>query len=80
MIEHVQLVQEFTIPARSTFQVFCGRTLMDSEIRALLAERRRDWWFGSVALVARAKSGRKEYTYGPVTAQVIEGWLQRPGT
>ena len=80
MIEHVQLVQEFTIPARSSFPVFCGRNLMDSEIRVLLAERRRDWWSGSVALVARAKAGRKEYTYGPVAAQVIEGWLQRPGT
>lgn len=77
-VVQVPLVQEYPLRARRSLNVCCRRHLMDSEICALAAERRREHWLGSYALVARARAGSRLYTYGPVVAMAIEGWVHRP--
>lgn len=77
-VEHVPLVQEFTLPAKKSQLVYCRRHLMDSEVRALAGERPRDRWTASYALVARARRGGRVLTFGPVASMVIAGWVH-PG-
>lgn len=75
-LEQIPLLQEFPIPPKNSFKVFCRRNLLDSEVRAIAANTSPEP--ASFALVARAKDGWREYTYGPVSSKWIEGWINRP--
>ena len=74
-IEQIPLLQDFLIPPKNTVMVVCRRNLLDSEARAVVGTISSK--VGSFSLVARAKHGRREYTYGPVTSIWIEGWINR---
>ena len=79
VIEQIPLLQEFSLPPKNTLKVFCRRNLIDSETRAIAAiAGKNSFENASFALVARAKDGRREYTYGPVDSKWIEGWINRP--
>lgn len=77
-IEHIPMVQEFPVAPRTSFMVFFRRNLMDSEARALMLEKTPLPANGSFSLTAKAKCGRREYTYGPVSSMWIEGWVNKP--
>jgi len=78
VLEHIPLLQEFNLYPKNSFMVVCRRSLMDSEARAILAEREPQRWGASLSLVARAAKGRKHYEYGPVSSLAIDGWVSRP--
>ena len=72
VLEHLPLVQEdCPIDATATQFITCRRNLSDAEARAL--SMRSGPETASFALVAKAKSGKREYKYGPVASRWIEG-------
>jgi len=77
-LDPIPLVQEFQLAPKSSFMVFYRRNLLDSEARAISQEKRPYPLTASFSMIARAKSGRREYTYGPVSSMWIEGWINKP--
>ena len=77
-IDQIPMVQEFSVAPRTSVMVFFRRNLLDSEARALMLERTPLPGNGSFSLTAKAKCGRREYTYGPVNSMWIEGWVNKP--
>lgn len=75
-LEQIPLIQEFKIPPKNSFRVYCRRSLLDSEVRAVMANTSSG--SASFSLIARAKDGLREYTYGPVSARWVEGWIDCP--
>jgi len=73
-LEQVPFAQEdFPVGAKATELVTCRRNLLDAEVRAL--RRHKGLQVASFALVAKARSKRHEYKYGPVRSIDIEGWV-----
>jgi hypothetical protein len=77
-LEQIHLVQEFLLEPRRSTLVSCRRHLADSEARSVTAPRVAMPVTGSVSLVARAKHAGREFTFGSVVAQRIEGGIQVP--
>ena len=77
-IEQIPIVQEFSVLPRTSFVVYFRRNLIDSEARVLMQEKIPLPGNGSFSLTAKAKCGRREYTYGPVSSMWIEGWVNKP--
>lgn len=75
-IEQIPLLQEFTLQPKNTVMIVCRRNLLDSESRAVTGKN--SFENASFSLVARAKDGRREYTYGPVASMSIDGWINQP--
>jgi len=74
-IVQIPLSQEYSLAPSKSIMVFCRRTLKDSEARAVSQEKKQCAFTGSFSLIAKARAGRHEYTYGPVAAKWIEGWV-----
>ena len=71
-IDNVPLAHEVVLKPHSSFLVSCERVLADSEVRAAVTAPGSSWG-GSLNIVARGMVRGKEVSYGPVTAQRIEG-------
>jgi len=75
-IESIPLSREITIPAHNTWPVSCRRILHDSEARALSGDLKLR--SASYEMAAKARHGRHQYTFGPVSSRVIDGEIIRP--
>jgi hypothetical protein len=76
----IGLLQEFQLHPHRVTSVICRRNLADSEARVVPKYDALVRLVGSFSFVARAKDGRREYTFGPRVAQAIEGGINRPTT
>jgi hypothetical protein len=76
-IEHIPLDQDFSVASKSSLTVFFRRNLLDSEARALSQRKTPLPENASFSLIARARCGRRECTYGPVSSMSIDGWTNK---
>ena len=76
-IEQILLNQEYSLAPKKSLMVFCRRSLLDSEARIFSQENNQYPINASFSLVAKARSGRHEYTYGPVSSKWIGGWVNK---
>lgn len=74
-IERVPIYQDYDLAPRSTSLVFFRRNLLDSEVRSISALQNHMRLNSSYNLTAKAKLGRREYNFGPVSTVPIEGWV-----
>jgi hypothetical protein len=75
-LEAIPLMQEdCELDAHQSRVVICRRNLSDSELGNL--PWMAGWQSGSFELLARATTGDKALTYGPVSAMVVDGWVQK---
>jgi hypothetical protein len=75
-LDPIPLIQEFRLAPLSSNMVFYRRNLLDAEARAISQEKNHHPLTASFSMTARARSGRREYTYGPVASKWIEGWVK----
>ena len=76
-IEQISLIQEYPLAPKKSRMVFCRRSLLGSEVRIAAQENNQYPLNASFSLVAKARCGRHEYTYGPVSSKWIEGWVNK---
>ena len=76
-IENIPLAQGFSVAPKSSFMVFFRRNLLDSEARVLSQQNISPPVNATFSLIARAKCGRREYTYRPVSSMSIEGLIYK---
>lgn len=76
-IDQIPLYQEYALAPRQSSLVIFRRKLLDSEVRVLLQVQLQNPLSASFSLTAKAKYHRKEYVYGPISSQTIDGWVNK---